>query len=300
MSSASDPATAVDLSRLPSPDVVEALSFETIFAEMIADLVLRDSTFTALVESDPSYKVLQVCAFREVLLRQRVNDAARRNMLAFAEEADLEHLGALLGVFRLTIDPGDEALGIAPTKESDPEFRRRITLAPEGYSCAGSEGAYVFHALSAHPQVKDASAYSPMPGVVIVTVLSRLGDGTADADILAAVTTKLSAKKVRPLTDNTSVQSATIDGFAIEAIIYTYEGPASNVVLAAALTQLNKYLEESRFLGRDITRIGIGAALKVPGVQNIDLISPAADIVLDRTQAASCTGINIVHGGIRE
>src|SRR5690606_1403888 len=76
--------STLDLSLLPAPDVVEALDFETIFAAMLADLQARDPTFDALVESDPAYKVLQVSSFRELLLRQRVNDAARERMLAFA------------------------------------------------------------------------------------------------------------------------------------------------------------------------------------------------------------------------
>ena len=74
--------TAVDLSRLVAPTVVETLDFETIFAAMLADLQARDSAFSALVESDPAYKILEVAAYRELLIRQRVNDAGRAVMLA--------------------------------------------------------------------------------------------------------------------------------------------------------------------------------------------------------------------------
>ena len=35
--------TAVDLSRLPAPQVVETLSFETILGDMLADLRARDA-----------------------------------------------------------------------------------------------------------------------------------------------------------------------------------------------------------------------------------------------------------------
>lgn len=56
--------STIDLSTLPSPNVVEALGFETIFAAMLNDLCVRDPSFTALVGSDPAYKVLEVCAYR--------------------------------------------------------------------------------------------------------------------------------------------------------------------------------------------------------------------------------------------
>jgi phage-related baseplate assembly protein len=44
--------------------------------------------------------------------------------------------------------------------EADEDLRQRIVLAPESFSVAGPELAYVFHARSAHPDVLDASATS--------------------------------------------------------------------------------------------------------------------------------------------
>jgi phage-related baseplate assembly protein len=35
-------------------------------------------------------------------------------------------------------------------------------------------------------------------------------------------------------------------------------------------------------------------------VQNVDLLSPPADIVIDRQQAGHCTGITITDGGVGE
>ena len=292
--------TAVDLSRLPAPDVVEQISFEAIFDAMLADLRDRDPQFTALTESDPAYKILQVCAFREVLVRQRCNEAARAVMLAYAGGADLDQLGALMGVARLQLDPGNPALSIPPTMESDTEFRRRIQLAPEGFSVAGPEGAYIFHALSADPDVLDASATSPTPGDVVVTILSRSGDGTPSPALVSAVNAALSADAVRPLTDNVTVQGATVTSYSIEATVYTFAGPAVGVVLAEAQNRVEQFVAAAHRLGRDIPRSAIFAALHAEGVQRVELTLPAADIVLDRTEAAYCTAITITSGGIDE
>src|SRR5690606_38482316 len=191
--------TAVDLSRLPAPQVVETLDYETILADLIASLRLLLPDFQPL-ESDPATKILQVVAYRETLLRQRINDAARAVMPAYATGSDLDNLAALLGVSRFMIDPGDPALGIPPTMESDADLRRRMVMAPEGYSVAGPEGAYIFHALSAHPDVLDASATSPAPGEVVVSILSRTGDGTAAPALIEAVAAHVSSERLRPLT----------------------------------------------------------------------------------------------------
>jgi len=292
--------TSVDLSRLPAPDVVEVIDFETIRDEMLADLRERDPTFDALVPSDPAYKIIEVAAYREVLIRQRVNDAAKAVMLAYAQGGDLDHLGALLGVERLTLDPGNPDAGIQPTMESDKDFRRRIQLSPEGFSVAGPEGAYVSHTLSADGNVLDAAVTSPTPGAVVVSVLSRSGNGTASQALLDTIAAKLTADDVRPLTDFVTVRSAEIVEYAVNATVYTYAGPDSTVVLDEANANLQLYVEESHRMGRDVTRSGIFAALHVGGVQNVVLTAPAADVVIERHQASFCTSIAVNYGGVGE
>lgn len=292
--------TAVDLSRLPAPAIVEQIDFETIFAQMLADLRRFAPEIDALVQSDPLYKGLQVAAYREMLVRQRANEGCRAVMLAYATGSDLDQLGAIFGVARMQLSPGDPAQSIPPTMESDLEFRRRIQLAPEGFSVAGPEGAYIFHALSADPGVLDASATSPSPGEVVVTVLARAGDGTASAALVNAVAAKLADDSVRPLTDHVTVQAATIVPYAVQATVYTYAGPDSALVLAESKRRLERYVEESHRLGRDVPLSGIYSVLHSEGVQRVEIASPVAGLVIDRTQASWCTGINIIAGGVDE
>ncbi|VEI72369.1 Uncharacterised protein [Serratia rubidaea] len=72
----------IDLSLLPVPDVVEALDYESLLAERKATLLSlypeeqREAMSRTLsLESEPIVKLLQENAYREVILRQRVNDA---------------------------------------------------------------------------------------------------------------------------------------------------------------------------------------------------------------------------------
>ena len=294
--------TAVDLSRLPAPAVIEALSYETVRQQMLDDLQARlgAAAFDALVESDPAIAVIEVAAYREFLLRGRVNDAARAVMPAFATGADLDQLAALMGVARLLVAAADPATGTAAVWESDTDLRRRLVLAPEGYSVAGPEGAYIFHALSADADVLDASATSPSPGQVVVTVLSRLGDGAASAGLVAAIAAYLSAETRRPMTDQVTVQSAAIVDFTVDARLYTFAGPDASIVLAHAQAGLATYLAASHRLGRDVTLSGLYAALHVEGVQRVVLAQPTADLVLDRAQASWCTASSVVLAGLAE
>jgi phage-related baseplate assembly protein len=291
--------SAVDLSRLPAPTVIQQLSYDDIYA---ANLVLAQQLiddFDALVPSDPAVKLLEVWAYRELLLRGEFNDGARSLMLAYADGADLDQIALRVGVFRQVLDQGDPANGVDPVLEDDQSLRQRIVLAPESFSCAGPELAYIFHAKSAHPDVLDASATSPAPGEVLVTLLSRTGNGAAPLatiDAVAAVLTPVTGNRIRPMGDLVTVASAEIVDFTITAIVYTFAGPDHTVVLDAARTRLDAYLAENRKLGRNINDSSIKAALTVAGVQRVAL--PGwADVVCDLTQAAWCADIAITHGG---
>ena len=294
--------TNVDLSQLAPPDVVDELSFEAILSEMLVDLRTRDPAFSALVESDPAFKILEVAAYRELLVRQHVNDAARAVMLAYATGTDLDQIAANYDVQRLLITPADDNTSppTAAVYESDDDFRARILLSIEGYTTAGSRGAYVFHALSASGDCKDVAVTSLSPGTVSVAVLSRVGNGAALQTTLDTVTAALSVEDVRPLCDAVTVSSASIVSYAITASLTLFPGVGQAEVLAAATAAAQSYAEEQHRLGRDITRPGVFAALFQPGVQNITLTAPAADVVIAWNQAPYCTAVSVTVGGVSE
>jgi len=299
----------IDLSQLPAPDVVEALDYEALLAERKATLISlypeeqqEAIARTLSLESEPIVKLLQENAYRELILRQRINEAAKAVMLPYALDGDLDQLGANNGIQRLTITPADDTT-IPPTPavmESNDDFRARIAAAFEGLSVAGPTGAYEYHAKSADGRVADASAISPSPAVVTVTVLAREGNGAAAGDLLAVVNAALNGENVRPVADRVSVQSAEIVNYEIEAEIYLYPGPEAEPVRAAAEAKLAAYVSAQRRLGRDIRLSALYAAMHVEGVQRVSLIKPAADVVLDRTQAAYCTGYALTVGGSDE
>ncbi len=118
--------------------------------------------------------------------------------------------------------------------ESDADYRQRIPAAFEGMSVAGPVGAYEYHALSSDGRVADASAFSPSPAEVVVTILARDGDGTAPEDLLQVVGEALNDEAVRPVADRVSVRSAEIVPYEIDAVLYVYPGPAKEPILGGS------------------------------------------------------------------
>jgi phage-related baseplate assembly protein len=297
-------AQIIDMSKLPPPQVVEVLDYAILFARMKANFLtlLPSAADTLELESEPLTKLLQCIAFDNLELRQRANESCLAVMLAYARGSDLDHRGALYGVLRLVHEPGDPTATppIERVLENDDDFRERIQMAPQGFSVAGPIGAYVFHARSADGRVLDASATSPTSGTALVTVLSRIGNGVADAELHEIVEARLNNEIIRPLTDEVMVQSATIINYKITGKVYMLPGPDSSSVLSAIDERIKTYASEQHRLGRAPTLSGIYAALHIDGVQRVELTSPAADVAVSPTQAAWCSAIDISFGGLVE
>jgi phage-related baseplate assembly protein len=292
--------TAIDLSQLPPPDLVEALSFETILAEMVAALQADDpETFAELYPSDPAMKVLETCAYRELLLRHRVNETAKQCMLAYATGSNLDHHGALLGVARLVVDEGDPLAipPIPPTMESDDAFRARIQLAPEGFSTAGSRGAYRFFALSANGIIKDVGINTPSGGTVEVVVLTRDLDaeGIPTAGVLLDVANALNDEDVRPLNDTVQVIAVTNINYAVTASLTIGAGPDASLVMASAQAAIEQYTRDQHLVGGTVAISGIYHALHQAGVEKVTLTAPTGNVVASDVQAPFCTAITLTQ-----
>ncbi|TNH43286.1 baseplate J/gp47 family protein [Photorhabdus luminescens] len=308
----------IDLSRLPLPNVVEPLNCEILLAERKAKLISlypeeqRDAiTRTLELESEPLVKLLEENVYREWILRQRVNEAARAVMLAYATNSDLDQLGANYNVTRAVMEP-------------DSTFRNRIQEAFEGLSVAGPIGAYQVHAHKVnesihanrneykgeYQRVADVSVVSPSPANVTVTILSQKWkwekdkkdeedkehNGVASQELLDKVIVALNDENVRPVADRVKVQSAKIVEYQIDAVLYLYPTPESEPIRKSAQQNMDNYVLDQHKLGRDIRLSAIYAALHVEGVQQVELRAPTKDIILCKDQAPYCTGAKLEIG----
>jgi phage-related baseplate assembly protein len=273
------PALYIDFARLPPPAVIEELNYEDLVARYQGEVLAKNSALQAALklEQSPTNIILEAQSYGEMLVRARVNAAARAVMLAFSTGTDLDNLAAFFNVQRMT-------------GELDDSLRRRTQLAPEAFSTAGSEGAYIFQALSADVRVRDATATKiDDRGSVKIAVMQNGSDPVPTQDILLAVAQRLNQKGIRPLTDVISVVPVKVFKSDIVANITLYPGPDAGVVMSDIGTALTKVRNNLTLIGRDLTRSAIISALNQSGVQSVDLISPAQNISVDND---ACVLIN--------
>jgi phage-related baseplate assembly protein len=259
--------TAIELNRLPKPTVIEELDFEQIYKQL-------EQTFTAAVPehelhiSDPAIKLLEVAAYRELLLRQRINDATRSVMLAFAQGNDLDNLAALFGVQRAM-------------NEEDERFRHRIPLSLEGYSMAGTKGAYEYHTMSFDDKIKDVFVTSDEPGRVSVYALVEHINNTDE--LKSALEEYLRSEEIRPLTDLVSVTLVVPSTHSVKANIFLNVGASEQEV--KLFSALDAFEKAHKVFGCELPYSGLIDALHQPGVRKVKLLSPAEDIVPNKTEA---------------
>lgn len=283
----------IDLSGLPAPDVLIPIDYENMLAAIKADLISRDPSLTDALslESDPLTKLLESVAYLHMLKTNQVNQTAKAMLLAYATGTTLDHLASAVNVSRLLVKQGNpNAVPPMPDiYESDDAFRRRIQLEPERAS-AGSEGAYMFWALSSDGDVRDISVVTATAGVVTVYVQSH--SELVASDILKEkVRQAVDNPNRKPFTDQVRIASGQPFGFDVQAELTLYPGPDKDIVIATAKSELDKYLEKVRYLGHDVTISGLHHALHQAGVQRVKLLAPLTDINLPKGKYANCTGV---------
>ena len=200
-----------------------------------------------------------------------------------------------------------ETTGGADIEKDDP-FRNRIRLAPESFTVAGSELAYVFWALTAHPDIADVSCYSQpllQPGDVNVMVLlsgGRIPD--PEGPEIAAVKEMISGKKVRPLTDRVYVlppETIEVD-FRIQYYISEPQvayAPSIDAMVKQAVSEYEKW--QTEIIGRDLNPDELIRACKAAGAKRIvpELLDESGEVV-ERMKFRALTRQEVVRFAERD
>ena len=188
--------------------------------------------------------------------------------------------------------------------ESDQDFADRIRLAPNSFSVAGPEKAYVYHAKSVSPAIIDVKVNSPTPGEVDVYVL--LTDGTLPTeDTLEQIEDHLSDENIRPLTDYVVVKAPTASNYEIELHYWINQEDSSKAAqiqadVEAAVEQYRLWQQTK--IGRDITPGKLLQLVFAAGASRVDntKLKPATWKKLEAMQVAQCTKVNVVYEGYKD
>lgn len=344
-----------------------------IVQEMIA--FYENATNKLLQPAQVERLLINAFAYRESLLREKIQAAALQNLVAFSSAPVLDYLGELVGVVRLAAQPARctieftlsanplgvvipqgtrlasvdgrvvfatvQQLDVNPTIltatveaeclndgtsgngygvgtiinildpqafmssatntnvtaggsdiETDEQLRERIKLAPDSFSVAGSEGAYIYWAKTANPNIIDVAITSPVPGTVNIYPLMADGSVTP-SQILQAVFDICNGRKVRPLTDNVQAIAPSAVTYSLTCNVVIYDTADSTTVQSQIEQALDAYvLKKRKKLGQDVTLSQLVQVATVTGVYEASF-SGFSTLIVPPNGFAKCTGVTV-------
>lgn len=278
-----------ELAALPPPDIIEPLDAERIISDMMADVAERFARDGVLydvgeLETDPVKVMFEAASYRELLLRARVNDAARANLLSFAQKADLDHLAGFYDVVRLA-------------GEKDDALRARTVLAIKARSPGGSSYWYAAAARRADVRIRDVAVFREefLP-IIHIAVLSSENDGIPDGAMLDEVRAEVTSDLVRLLNDTLVVEPAVTRTIDIEADVWLLPDAPQN--MAASLADvLRAAWNAETGIGFDLERSWIESRVHVRGVKRVQVITPDASVIVPPGTAVALGSVTINDRG---
>ncbi|MBS7819046.1 baseplate assembly protein [Wohlfahrtiimonas chitiniclastica] len=292
----------INLETLPTPEVFYEIDYEKELSNLEAQFrVLSPDYATLVLESDPIKKLLELSAYQTVLLKNEINEKLKQTMLAYATQNNLDNIAANTVTERLIIQAGDPNANppIPTIWEADEDLRYRAQNAPKKWSVAGPARAYELLARSVDGRVKEVGvhAHTPKAGDVTLTIVTHDQKGVADEALLKKIENYLESEEVVPLCDSVYVKKAEFIDQSIEITVTYYKGQVKSLVDHSVQQRFEALKKDVSKLGEALTLNAIHDMARAPGVQNIKIIAPKADVVAKANQVIRLTGIKMNDGG---
>lgn len=187
---------------------------------------------------------------------------------------------------------------------SDEEFYNLMRSGQDGYTTAGSVGAYQYLAQKASTGIADVKAICEKAGCVDLYALMDTGK-IADEGTKAAILESCSSDKARPLTDLVTVKDPEIVQYDIDI---TYYIPQDTELSAGEIQYgVTEGVEafqqwQSERLGRDINPSFLIQMLMNSGIKRVEVAKPIFTHLSDGSgntapQVAACGTVSIKNGG---
>jgi phage-related baseplate assembly protein len=217
--------------------------------------------------------------------------------------------GIEIGRLNILVDPipymqsveNIEATAGGSYREADDPYRERIYLAPDRYSVAGPEAAYIYWAKSQSAAVLDVAVFSPVPGQVIVEFLTTGGEIPTAAQI-AAMADWLNDAEIRPLTDQVTVQAPSIATFDVDFTYYisAKDRAKAAAIQAAVAKAVDEYvLWQQSHIGQDIVPDRLIQLVREAGAKRLVIRLPDFQVV-GAEGVARLGQMSISYGGLED
>lgn len=233
-------------------------------------------------------------AYVDVVARCQVPGEVGNDLEPGAIQELLNPIQYVRGCVNITTSEGGTEI------ESDDAYRKRIQVAPEKMSTAGSNEGYKYYTFAVSPLITDVDPFTTEPGRVNVRFLLAGGELPGE-EMIQKVTKALSDEKVRPLTDHVEVSAPEVIEYDLVGRYYiSSTTPDVNSMKEKVEKSMQNYLYwQSEKMGRDINPSRLVEMCVRGGAKRVELDSPFFEVV-NRGQVAKVRSIELVFGGVED
>lgn len=304
--------TAIDLSRLPAPDAIEAYSLAAMLDDFKARYLeewnaarLIDPSIPAYdtinLETDPAIIAGEAYTLTRGLDRQRVNDGLKALLAPLSTGSNLDALVAGRNIERLTVI--EATANSAAVMEGDASLLRRYLLSFDA-PAAGSAGRYLFDCWSAWPQSADKTSGLWDARVNGYSIHGRRGDiDLVIAGPFGRVPTTQELLNVRDAVTDINRAPEGVSIVVLPAVRVEYQpslvievpgnGPAPETVRLEAIARVEAVAMDRRLIGGEIPSGLLAGAAYVPNVIKVRDLAPVT-IAPDPYKIPVMSGLTVV------
>ena len=185
--------------------------------------------------------------------------------------------------------------------ETDDALYYRMRESYEGFSTAGTAGAYKYQAMNHNAAVTDVVVTEDAPGETGVTILMDTGIPTEDE--IEDMQEYLSSDDIRPVTDHVTVKAPTAVSFTVNITYYGAERPEPGGEELKTLVKnaVDEYIDwQTTKLGRRINPGKLISLVIQAGAERVEVTTPTAR-ALASDQCAILSGTPVLtYGGTDE
>ena len=180
---------------LPTPEFIPR-DPQVIISEMVADYEAR--TGRTLEPAQVERLLINGFAYRELLLRNQIQDAALQNLVAFARFPMLDYLGELVGVVRLPSQPARTTLLLTlVTGHGD-------VVIPSGLRVSSTDGRAIFEL------IQDTEVLAADDTVEVIAVAQNNGE-LSNGYAIGTISTILDPQPYLQTAENTTISESGSD-----------------------------------------------------------------------------------------
>ncbi len=267
-------------SKLADQNGIHHYSYEKILSDIKLSLIEKIQfyypDFSSLSESDPLSKTIEIAAYRELLIRQKIKDTINASLLSQSSGSELDKLASLV------LDENKKTQNLAEKKT------KISTFWTDQFYTTGTKASYVYFVNKFGGEaIRDVKVVSKNHAVTIYILLHNENEEIDTENFKKKLQTKLEDENIRRITDKIDIQFAKKIKYTIKAELSLDPNYSLETIQAIITEELKKETDKLFYLNKTISTKLLFKVFYKMGVKHVELhlVKIPEDNAVEKTES---------------